>query len=164
MLLTHRTTPENLEKILNDGFIRPATETGIKEQNPYEFNLKYVFFTAADMNATKLTLQGCQLIFEHSILTNHRWYTNTSHLAGISKNTKSYPPKYRYTNSVLSKLYKQSKDIGDEIKRPTSYWAFQEVFFIGRVSLRNLKYLVMDNLPDKLAKIIKEKYPHVIIL
>lgn len=164
MLLTHRTTPENLEKILNDGYIRPATETNIKEQNPYDFNLKYVFFTVADIDATNLPLQGCQLIFEPVILTNHRWYTNTNHLAGISAKTKSYPPKYRNTNSVLSKLYKQSKDIGDEIKRPSSYWAFQEVFFIGKVSLRNLKYLAVDNLPDKLAKIIKEKYPHIIIL
>jgi hypothetical protein len=173
MLLTHRTPTASILAALTDGYLRPASETKMRNENPYDVHLPFIFFTACpeDLDAIDINYAPT-LFFDSSALYQHTFYTNHYHSSGIVASTKTYPKHYGHINMILNRLFKHSmsvtRSVTDDRSKFGMHVAFQEVFFRGRLSLKSLKYIKLPKNDDKctlkIRVLVKKMYPQVFII
>jgi hypothetical protein len=167
MLLYHQSDKENLISIIKDGQIKSSYNTKIKNQNPYDVYLKYIFFNTIPDNL-KLTKKMFQygIFFDSSILLNQTFYTNKCHSAGnISSSNKYKFNDLIKINTILDKLYKYSISIIQN-QSYSILSVFQEIFIKKEPKLKYAKYISIQNrIEDKdLINLIKLLYPHIQII
>ena len=107
MLLCHSTKIETLKNIYNDDKLYPSCITLNKNQNPYDFYLKYLFFYTIPDNEALIKTQNSSLTFyfDSNILANKTFYTNKLHSAGNLESSKKYEKYNKYINIILKKLF-----------------------------------------------------------
>lgn len=118
MLLSHKTSKKNLYKILQSGYILPASITFQKELNPYDIDLKYIFTSCCPdtINIFDLTLLSYSIFFDANVIYDRVFYTNHHHSAGNISSSKKYPKNYKYIHRTLRSLYNHSMKIAHSIK------------------------------------------------
>lgn len=141
MFLLHQTDKQLINKIITDGYLRPASVTKQRNQNPYNVNLPYIFFSCCkkkDFNK----LFPYTFVFESNILDAHTFYTNTSHVAGKTASTVTISKNDSSRNKHLDKLLKNS--------RVNKYFMiFQEIFIKYKVPINKAKYLILPKNIEK---------------
>ena len=177
MLLSHQSDGYGLLQILKCGKILPASKTKQKSQNPYDFDLPYVFFNTLP-NEQKIikNLPSNSIVFDSSLLSTRNFYTNVSHRAGDLSSSKKYKKCYRRTNKELIKLYEQSIDVAHSLNKDFNHtqfpvWTvFQEVFIKGQANLKYATHIIITctdinkKFIKKVTKIIRAQYPHIEII
>ena len=165
MLLYHKTDKEYFEQILSDGKLKPSSKTKNKNENPYNFFSKYIFFNTIPKTQLK-NFVGIGICFDQSILLNKVFYTNENHSAGNLKSSKKYKiSDNNKLTKVLYSLYRHSLNIVKAIKMEIFVLSvFQEIFTKFEPSLKDAKYIILKNDEPKLISKIKELYPHITII
>lgn len=172
MYLFHITSINSLKQILIDGELKSSSLTGKINQGyglykPSE--QEHVFFSAIDEPGIKEIVGDVILFFDYKMLYKRSYYISTVHspypqYVGKWNNGKDYklkyPQYYRYTKSVLKKLYKNalSKLDGD------AFEIFQQIAIKNKCDLTHLRYIKFQyGKPTKpILKLLKEQYPNVI--
>ena len=165
MLLYHKTNEEYFEQILSDGKLKPSSKTKNKNENPYNFFSKYIFFNTIPKTQLK-NFVGIGICFDQSILLNKVFYTNENHSAGNLKSSKKYKiSDNNELTKVLYSLYRHSLNIVKAIKMEIFVLSvFQEIFTKFEPSLKDAKYIILRKDEPKLISKIKDLYPHITII
>lgn len=83
---------KGLKQILLDGKIKPSSKTKIRNQNPYDYFIPYIFFNTIPKTQIQNFTKPCGvgIIFNQNILLKRVFYTNKNHSAGNTKSSKKY--------------------------------------------------------------------------
>jgi len=173
MYLFHNVRDEKtLLKIIKDEKLKAGYLTGnINEGDGIYLpeDQKFVFFTCIDKLNSKLDISSSiTLFFDYKLLYNRTYYVSTCHSAypdelSTWNNGKDYKKKYKQyykkTKDVLTKLFKNSI-----LRHREAFQIFQQIAIKKQCNLNNLVQITFYKKPsDKVIKIIKNKYPDVII-
>ena len=168
MLLYHQTDLKSFKQILLDGKIKPSSKTKLRNQNPYDFFIPYIFFNT--IPKTKVTsfnkVGGVGIVFNQHILHDRVFYTNENHSAGNTKTSNRYKiPDNKELTKILYSLYLHSLRIVRKLKMDT--WilsAFQEVFTKKEPMLYEAVYVIISPKETKTIPKIKTMYPNIQII
>lgn len=173
MYLFHNVRDEKtLLKIIKDEKLKAGYLTGnINEGDGIYLpeDQKFVFFSCIDKLNSKLDINSSiTLFFDYKLLYNRTYYVSTCHSAypdelSTWNNGKDYKKKYKQyykkTKDVLTKLFKNAI-----LRHREAFQIFQQIAIKKQCNLNNLVQITFNKkLSDKVIKIIKNKYPDVII-
>ena len=161
--LIHQTEMNNMNDIIEQKKLLPASKTKNKSQNPYDVHLPFIFMNCCKYKDFKYFYNiNFTFIFDCDILHNRTFYTNETHSAG-NIDTSVYYKKgisIKNINDILTKLYEKSKT-----KHKRVFYAFQEIFFKKLLSLEDAKYLIIPKNTDiNLIDKIKKRLPNLILI
>lgn len=159
MLLYHRTTHDNIYKIIESGKLLASCK--IRKKFPcFEYN----FFNAIP-NKKKFiteTIKDTGLIFDISFLLNHIFYVCTEPDYGnIDISTKYKVDNIDDINTILSNLFKHTQKMENKF---FERYLMHEVFTKINVSLKFVKYIKLNINDNKLKELINKKYPHIKVI
>jgi hypothetical protein len=175
MYLFHNVRDEKtLLKIIKDEKLKAGYLTGnINEGDGIYLpeDQKFVFFSCIDKLNSKLDISNSiTLFFDYKLLYNRTYYVSTCHSAypdelSTWNNGKDYKKKYKQyykkTKDVLTKLFKNAIS---KLPKGKAFQVFQQIAIKKQCNLNNLVQIIFNKKPsDKVIKIIKDKYPDVII-
>tara|TARA_Y100001958_G_C21171205_1_gene502945 strand:+ start:142 stop:726 length:585 start_codon:yes stop_codon:yes gene_type:complete len=172
MYLIHETNLESLELILKQNKLKAACLTNCLNAGHGIYpakKQKFVFFSVIDKLDSKYNeqLQGnVTLFFNYKLLWNRTYYIS-NHWTDIpdelktNNNKQKYNQYYKSTKKVLTKLFKDSLDMLDG----KAFNVFQQVAILKHCDLKYLEKIKFHNCKpsDKIIKLLKKKYPHIIL-
>ena len=157
---------KTLLKIIKDEKLKAGYLTGnINEGDGIYLpeDQKFVFFSSIDNLNSKLEISSSiTLFFDYKLLYNKAYYVSTCHSAYPDElSTWNNGKDYKKTKDVLTKLFKNSIS---KLPKGRAFQVFQQIAIKKQCNLNNLVQITFNKKPsDKVIKIIKNKYPDVII-
>ena len=168
MFLFHNTTLEFLRYILKDKQLKAAYLTNNINEGESEYETKdqkFIYFSVIDDLKSKYTIfSDVTLYFDPKMLWNRTYYiayshTSKPHKLTERKNSKKYKQYYKYTNTVLNKLFNYA------ISKGEGFQVFQQVALKKQTNLKYLKAIRFNKSKPSQAlfKLLSKEYPDVIL-
>lgn len=168
MIIAHKTCNENLLNIIKDGKIMSSKKTNnVNYGDGIYTSTHYMFFNTMPEYKIQV-MTPPMIIFDYSVLLNKTFYISKSHTGALKNREKkkvltSHKEKLY---EILKKLYTYSAKFKSK-KDPELFTIHQEIFTKHELVLEKAKYIYISKNFDKineLKKIIKDKFPNLIIL
>ena len=179
MYLIHETNLESLELILKQNKLKAACLTNCLNAGHGIYpakKQKFVFFSVIDKLDSKYNEQlrgNVTLFFNYKLLWNRTYYISDHWTASpdelkTNNNKQKYNQYYKSTKKVLRKLFKDSISV---LKDGKGFVAFQQVAILKQCDLKYLEKIKFNTCKpfnnskpsNKIIKLLKKKYPHIIL-
>lgn len=168
MIITHKTCNENLLNIIKDGKIMSSKKTNhVYYGDGIYTSTHYIFYNTMPEYKIKV-ITPPMIIFDFSVLQDKPFYISKSHTGAIKDREKKYilSSNKILLYNILKKLYTYSSTFKSK-KNPELFTIHQEIFTKHELALEKAKYLYISkdfSKINELKKIIKDKYPNLLIL
>ena len=151
---------DKILSILNDGFLYPSSKTLINGMFPAGL-LQYVFLSLYNKYNVILT-GGVNFVIDTSILDDHSFRYALSWCGDSIKDSIYVDPLFHDVSKILDRI---NSAVESKFQKDQYAMCSHEIL-LKKVNLD--KYLVAisgaDMLSDRVQKVIRKKYPHVLLL